>query len=80
MSTAPNTIPSRDEIRGDVAEVLGVSIADLDDAANLFDEGMDSVRVMALIERWRGRGIEVDLVDLVGEPTLTAWFDVTAAR
>ncbi|MBV6758674.1 MULTISPECIES: phosphopantetheine-binding protein [Rhodococcus] len=80
VSSAPSTVPTRDRIRADVADVLDVPVADIDDDANLLDEGMDSVRVMALVERWRADGVQVDLVDLVGEPTLDAWFEVTAAR
>ncbi|QTJ67568.1 isochorismatase [Rhodococcus sp. ZPP] len=80
VSSAPKTALSRNRIREDVADVLGVPVTELDDSANLLDEGMDSVRVMALVERWRTAGASVDLVDLVGEPTLDAWFDVTAAR
>ncbi|MFC0452596.1 phosphopantetheine-binding protein [Rhodococcus jostii] len=80
MSSDPSTAPTRDRIRADVADVLDVPVADIDDTANLLDEGMDSVRVMALVERWRADGVQVDLVDLVGEPTLDAWFEVTAAR
>ncbi|MFC9767889.1 phosphopantetheine-binding protein [Rhodococcus jostii] len=80
VSSASSTVPTRDRIRADVADVLDVPVAEIDDFANLLDEGMDSVRVMALVERWRADGVQVDLVDLVGEPTLDAWFEVTAAR
>ncbi|MGV9863341.1 phosphopantetheine-binding protein [Rhodococcus koreensis] len=80
VSSAPSTVPTRDRIRADVADVLDVPVTEIDDDANLLDEGMDSVRVMALVERWRADGVQVDLVDLVGEPTLDAWFEVTSAH
>ncbi|QNG21542.1 isochorismatase [Rhodococcus triatomae] len=70
---------TREQIRGDVAEVLGVPLTDIEDTANLLDEGLDSIRAMTLVERWRSGGTDVDLVDLVAEPTIDAWVEVTQA-
>ncbi|NLU84586.1 phosphopantetheine-binding protein [Rhodococcus sp. HNM0569] len=73
-------VPDLEQIHSDVAEVLGLPVAELDADANLLDEGLDSVRVMSLIERWRAAGADVDLVDLVAEPTVTRWSEVVAGR
>lgn len=61
------------QVRADVAELLQSdpsSIA-LDD--NLFDLGLDSVRVMTLIERWRTAGAAVEFPDLAEQPELGHW-------
>lgn len=58
------------QVRADVTELLG---HDVDDHDDLFDEGLDSVRLMALVERWRGAGSDAGFLDLVQQPTLTAW-------
>lgn len=48
-----NTV-DRDQIVRDVAEVLSMRAEQLGDDADLGDEGLDSVRLMTLVERWRG--------------------------
>ncbi|MGK5631813.1 phosphopantetheine-binding protein [Streptomyces sp. URMC 123] len=63
-----------DLIRNDVADVLGEDPADLPDDENLVDYGLDSVRLMALAERWRrDHGVEVTFVDLAGRPAIEQW-------
>lgn len=73
MAHASPATVSRDRIRHDVAELLGVTVDEIDDSDNLLDEGLDSVRVMTLLERWRDSGAQIDIVDLVSEPTVDAW-------
>lgn len=76
MSNALTGALTRERIRNDIAEVLEIPVADVDDTANLLDEGLDSVRVMTLLERWRESGAQVDLVDLVSDPTVDAWAEI----
>ncbi|MFD4366940.1 phosphopantetheine-binding protein [Rhodococcus sp. NPDC058521] len=76
MSNALTGALTRERIRNDIAEVLEIPVADVDDTANLLDEGLDSVRVMTLLERWRESGAQVDLVDLISDPTVDAWADI----
>lgn len=40
---------------------------------NLLDWGLDSIRLMSLVETWRRRGAEVSFTDLAEQPTLAAW-------
>lgn len=68
-----------DAMRADVAEILGDGTGPIDDEDNLFDVGLDSIRMMTLIERWRQQGIEVDFLQLAEEPTLAAWWSVVQA-
>ncbi len=63
-----------DRIRADVAEALGEDPADIPLDENLVDYGLDSVRIMALIERWRrDHGVEAAFVDLAEQPAVDAW-------
>lgn len=82
MSNAPSGMDAltRGRIRSDIAEVLEISADELDDSANLLDEGLDSVRAMTLLERWRECGAQVDLVDLVSDPTVESWADILDAN
>lgn len=64
----------RATIVADLAEVLDLAEAEFDDDTNLLDMGLDSVRLMSLIERWRAAGAtHADIVVLAGDPTLGAW-------
>ncbi|SHL48828.1 Aryl carrier domain-containing protein [Pseudonocardia thermophila] len=63
----------------DVAEVLCIPQADLDPELDLRDQGMDSVRVMELVELWRGAGIEkLDYPALAEDQRLSRWLQVLA--
>ncbi|KEF18122.1 isochorismatase [Streptomyces rimosus] len=63
-----------EQLRKDVADVLGEDPADIPDDENLVDYGLDSVRLMALAGCWnRDHGIEVAVADLSEEPALEKW-------
>ncbi|UQE76368.1 MULTISPECIES: phosphopantetheine-binding protein [unclassified Gordonia (in: high G+C Gram-positive bacteria)] len=68
-----NTL-DRERIVADLAEVLDVPAEELGDDANVLDMGLDSVRLMSLVERWRAAGAtRADIVVLAGEPVVGAW-------
>ncbi|MFE5245182.1 MULTISPECIES: phosphopantetheine-binding protein [unclassified Streptomyces] len=61
-------------IRRDVADALGEDPADIPLDENLLDYGLDSVRIMALLGRWRrDHGVEADFADLAEQPAVEAW-------
>ncbi|MEC4016949.1 phosphopantetheine-binding protein [Streptomyces sp. H27-D2] len=61
-------------IRADIADVLGEDPADIPVDESLVDYGLDSVRIMALVERWRREhAVEVTFVDLAEQPAIEAW-------
>ncbi|TDD77936.1 phosphopantetheine-binding protein [Actinomadura rubrisoli] len=64
-----------ERIRADVADVLSVRADDLTDDARLTDQGLDSIRLMTLIERWRAEGVDVEIVDLAERPTVAQWVE-----
>lgn len=67
---APRSI---DELRDQVAAVLGEPSDALGDDDDLIDAGLDSVRLMTLVTRWEADGAEVALLALAEQPTLAAW-------
>ncbi|MFE9097119.1 phosphopantetheine-binding protein [Streptomyces sp. NPDC007264] len=68
-------------IREDVADVLGEDPADIPDDESLFDHGLDSVRLMSLVERWRREhGAEISFVDLADRPAIEAWAPLLGAH
>jgi bifunctional isochorismate lyase/aryl carrier protein len=66
-----------DDVRADVASVLHVLPEESDD---LFEFGLDSVRLMTLVERWRENGAEVGFAQLAEAPTLGDWLRILVAE
>jgi mycobactin phenyloxazoline synthetase len=70
---------SREAIRAEVAELLGISPHVLDPGSNLIGQGLDSIRMMALSGRWRRRGVDIDFAALAATPTIEAWSQLVSA-
>ncbi|ASR37271.1 hypothetical protein BAY61_22280 [Prauserella marina] len=80
MASAGETL-SIDAIRSDVLELLGADSSEVSDDDDLVDIGLDSIRIMHLVERWRARGADVNFVQLAEEPTIRGWHTaVTGSR
>lgn len=62
-----------EELRGEVVTALGVAPEQVDTSADLTDLGLDSVRLMGVVEGIIARGYDVDYVDLAEDPRLDAW-------
>ncbi|GAA2086123.1 hypothetical protein GCM10009801_48330 [Streptomyces albiaxialis] len=71
------TALTRARLRADVADALGEDPADIPEDENLVDYGLDSVRLMSLLQRWRrdhaDQAGEVAYADLAEEPALERW-------
>ncbi|AFA73392.1 putative isochorismatase [Gordonia polyisoprenivorans VH2] len=69
-----DAVVTRDRIIGDIAEILDVPATEITDDTNVLDIGLDSVRLMSLIERWRAAGaVRADLVSLAADPVVGSW-------
>ncbi|GGM49179.1 hypothetical protein GCM10012275_20090 [Longimycelium tulufanense] len=62
-----------ESLRGAVAEILNQPSTSLAEDDNLLEAGLDSIRMMSLVEQWRHHGIEVTFVELAEHPTLRSW-------
>lgn len=71
--TAPLTLES---LRADVAEMLGEAPQDIDPGEDLFDLGLDSMRVLALVMKWGKTGIPLEFSHLAEHGTLNGWWQV----
>lgn len=60
----------------DVAESLGVAPDTLTPDTNLADTGLDSLRLIMLVEKWRVEGVTVDFQDILTRATLAEWFEL----
>ncbi len=68
-----------EDIRAEVAELLGVRADAIDPGSNLIGQGLDSIRMMTLAGRWRRDGIAVDFAALAAAPTIEAWSELVTA-
>ncbi|MBX6388960.1 MAG: salicylate synthase, partial [Frankia sp.] len=68
------------EVRRSVAEILHTDPASVDDEANLFELGLESIAVMKTVGRWRRCGIEVSFADLAENPTIDGWYKLLSSR
>ncbi len=68
-----------EDIRAEVAELLGVGVDAVQPADNLISQGLDSIRMMSLAGRWRRQGVDVDFATLSATPTIEAWSELVAA-
>ncbi|UJW29512.1 phosphopantetheine-binding protein [Saccharothrix sp. AJ9571] len=70
-----------EQIRADVAGLIGCDEAELTPDADLLDLGLDSIRIMGLIERWRAAGATgLEFADLAEQPQLGHWTAVLAGE
>lgn len=80
-SSPPNhSLLTPDEIRAEVARLLDLPVSDIADDDDLLDLGMDSVRLMSLVQRWQERGVSVEFADLAERPELSAWIELVTER
>ncbi|HEY1178916.1 MAG TPA: isochorismatase family protein [Phytomonospora sp.] len=61
------------EVRAEVAALLDEPV---DDDESLVDAGLDSIRVMTLVESWKARGLRVAFADLADDPTVEGFHRV----
>lgn len=61
-------------LHAEVAALLEVPVGDLRVDDNLLYAGLDSIRLMTLVERWKRAGLDVSFVDLADDPTLERWW------
>ncbi|WP_199425895.1 isochorismatase [Thermaerobacillus caldiproteolyticus] len=81
VSYCQNTLPmSLHDVRNQVAELIQESPADLSDHENLINRGLDSIRMMSLVEKWRKAGAEITFAALAARPTLFDWWNLLSSQ
>ncbi len=67
-------------MRSDIAAIMHLDESELTDDASPEDLGLDSIRLMELVERWRGQGAAIEFADLAERLTLGQWWDLVTSR
>ncbi|WP_032405743.1 non-ribosomal peptide synthetase [Rhodococcoides fascians] len=68
-----------DEMRAQVAELIGSEPEAVPVDANLFELGLESIVLMRLVGRFRKQGKAVTFADLAARPTVSAWSELVGA-
>ena len=74
------TLLTLEQMRADVAEILGVEAEMVVDGENLVDIGLDSIRIMALAERWSTADARINFDDLAEYPEIVSWHQAVSGR
>ena len=75
------TSPRRlDDLRADIARMIGESPEAIDPDDDLMDWGLDSLRLLDLVTRWNEAGLRLDISELAGQMTLNRMWQVIAER
>ncbi|MNO33163.1 Isochorismatase [compost metagenome] len=71
----------KEAVREAVASLLQEHPSNLGDGDNLIDMwGLDSIRIMALAEKWRRSGVEITFIELAERPTLAEWSSLLSLK
>lgn len=63
-------------VRQQVAELLDEEPLNINDDEDLTDRGLDSIRIMRLVEKWRVIGFNVTFMKLIKRPTIASWWSL----
>lgn len=81
VATQDRTEFSVDELRMLIFELLGEDPSEgLDDSEDLVDRGMDSIRMMSLVEILRGKGAEINFMQMAENPTIADWWNLLSSQ
>lgn len=65
-------------MRADIAAIMYLDESELTDNASPEELGIDSIRLMELVERWRRQGAAIEFADLAERPALGLWWELVA--
>lgn len=71
---------SLEELRAIIADLLDEDPMDLDDSEDIVDRGMDSIRMMSLVEILREKGAEINFMQMAENPSISAWWGLLSSN
>ncbi|WP_323119073.1 phosphopantetheine-binding protein [Burkholderia alba] len=81
MTASSTTSPlTRARFLADVATAARMDVSSLSDDLNPFEAGLDSLRLLLLIDGWRKLGTELGFGELAERRTLGDWWALIEAR
>ncbi len=65
-------------MRADIAAILHEDPSEIGDNDSLIDLGLDSIRAMSLLQRWRDMGMNVEFAAFAVKPELKYWWQLVS--
>jgi bifunctional isochorismate lyase/aryl carrier protein len=69
----PHTRLTLDRVRADVVRILQAEDDDIANTDNLIDHGLDSIRLMSLVQQWQAAGAPITFDQLAEYPEINHW-------
>ncbi|MGY9063780.1 phosphopantetheine-binding protein [Streptomyces sp. CAS3] len=69
-----------DGFRADLAECLFLEPGEVDLEEGPLEAGLDSLRIVTLLERWQAAGADVTFVDLAERTSFAQWWQLLTER
>jgi len=69
-----------ESLRGEISELLEQPASEISDREPLLELGLDSIRLMTLVERLQSTGIDVTFIELAERPTIAEWWELLSSR
>jgi bifunctional isochorismate lyase / aryl carrier protein len=70
--------PTYEAFRAELAALMELPCDTLVDDASLLDHGLDSIRIMELVEKFRAWGVETSFMELADRPTVASYWAILA--
>ncbi|MBD2795991.1 isochorismatase family protein [Xenorhabdus sp. 18] len=67
---------THERLRTEILPLLDDDCDDIDDHENMLDYGLDSIKIMSLVARWRHEDHKIDFISLMKTPTLANWLSL----
>ncbi|MGH8081358.1 MAG: isochorismatase family protein, partial [Lysobacter sp.] len=67
-------------LRTELALIMERPLEDITAEDNPFEAGLDSIRLMTLLERWSSRGERIGLVELAERGSVAQWWELIQSR
>lgn len=71
---------SKENFISDISNALSIGEDDVNLTDNPFEAGIDSLRLMVLIEKWRVQGINIFFGELAEKQSIQAWWSLIQER
>ncbi|WP_456296014.1 isochorismatase [Vibrio sp. AK197] len=71
---------SLEVMRQDVAAILELDLEDVEADENLLFLGLDSIRAMTLLEKWKAKGANISFAQMMESVTLAEWWRLIEAQ
>ncbi|MBX9403241.1 isochorismatase [Lysobacter sp. BMK333-48F3] len=68
------------QLRSELAQIIEVPLDEVGSEDNPFEIGLDSIRLMSLLERWSAGGERIGLVELAERASVADWWQLIDSR